>query len=129
MSHTKKAKLGQVDRYQRAVGRHFVGLEAKDESKWAGPWGFVQMADTQLGMLKFDSWDEERAMVRTVVENINKLDPPPRFVCLCGDLINAYPEGQEKRGDWTKAEGMNAADAVNALRSPMSDAPAADLKE
>ena len=50
----KRAKDG--DRFLRASGRCFRGL---DEREWTGPFVFVQMADTQLGMLKKDvSWDE-----------------------------------------------------------------------
>ncbi|EOD31672.1 hypothetical protein EMIHUDRAFT_231674 [Emiliania huxleyi CCMP1516] len=62
------------------------------EAGWRGDWGFVCLADTQFGMLRHDeSWGEEKAMLLEAAARVNALSPPPRFVCVCGDLVNAWP--------------------------------------
>lgn len=38
-----------------------------------------------------DEWAEEVQLTKQAVEAINKLQPRPRFVVLCGDLIHAMP--------------------------------------
>ena len=36
-------------------------------------------------------WGEEQANTASAVEHINALSPRPKFVVVCGDLINSYP--------------------------------------
>ena len=78
-----------------ARGRTFVGLE--EETEWAGPFHFVQMADTQLGMFKEnnerDNWDRELDMMRLAISKINAMTPAPKFVVCCGDLTDAWLVG------------------------------------
>lgn len=38
-----------------------------------------------------DEWAEEVQLTKQAVEAINKLQPRPRFVVLCGDLTHAMP--------------------------------------
>lgn len=38
-----------------------------------------------------DEWEEEVQLTKQAVEAINRLQPRPRFVVLCGDLIHAMP--------------------------------------
>ena len=48
---------------------------------------FIQLADTQFGAFNRDrSFDQETANYEFAVVNINRLRP--RFVVICGDLIN-----------------------------------------
>src|SRR5882757_2942256 len=53
----------------------------------AEPIFFVQMSDPQLGMFaKNENSIQEEANLSFVVANINRLKP--RFVVVCGDLVN-----------------------------------------
>ena len=55
------------------------------------PFHFVQMADTQLGMIAGgdgDDFSRETEMVEKVVAQINAMNPPPAFVVVCGDMTN-----------------------------------------
>jgi hypothetical protein len=48
---------------------------------------FVVCADTQFGIAKDnDNWQAEMEYSIDAVNAINKMDPPPSFVCVCGDL-------------------------------------------
>ena len=53
----------------------------------SGDYFFIQLADTQFGMFTADrDFTQETANYEFVVANINRLRP--RFVVICGDLIN-----------------------------------------
>jgi len=50
---------------------------------------FVVCADTQFGMLNHNQdWTQEMEYAKEAVKEINKLEPKPKFVCVCGDLID-----------------------------------------
>ena len=50
---------------------------------------FVICSDTQLGISsKNMEWETELEYSRQAVRLINDMSPPPRFVCVCGDLID-----------------------------------------
>lgn len=77
-------------------------LSFPDEQKeWNGPFYFIQAADPQLGLMKAwrigdcdsggDEWTEEVQLTKQAVQAINKLQPRPRFLVLCGDLVHAMP--------------------------------------
>lgn len=86
--------------WQRS-SRHGLLSSTDEEKEWSGPFYFIQAADPQLGLMKAwrvgdcdrggDEWAEEVQLTRQAVEAINKLQPRPRFVVLCGDLIHAMP--------------------------------------
>lgn len=81
--------------------RHGLLSFTDEEKEWTGPFSFIQAADPQLGLIKAwrmgdcdkggDEWEEEVQLTKQAVEAINKLQPQPRFVVLCGDLIHAMP--------------------------------------
>ena len=83
----------------KAKGRKFPGLTEKEEGTWNGPFYFILAADTQFGLI--DSWngvpqdeitwDKEIALTNKAIECINKLKPKPKFVSICGDLVDAAP--------------------------------------
>mmetsp|Transcript_1857 Transcript_1857/g.5468 ORF Transcript_1857/g.5468 Transcript_1857/m.5468 type:complete len:384 (-) Transcript_1857:390-1541(-) len=88
-------KIDQA-RFLRAQDRRFEGFGYAENSTWTKDFSFVQLADPQLGMLRMDkSWEEEQDMLKLAVEHINRLQP--RFVVVCGDLVNAYPDNQKKQ--------------------------------
>lgn len=92
------------DRFLRAKHRTFSGLTEDAEQKWTGPFCFIQAADPQLGLMKAwrvgdtkdggDEWDEEVELTKQAVEGVNRLQPRPRFMILCGDLVHAMPGTQ-----------------------------------
>ncbi|CAD7937429.1 unnamed protein product [Amoebophrya sp. A25] len=79
------------------------GFSEAEEGQWKGPFFFVQMADTQLGMTdtlapkklvaegynRKQLFEAELDMLRCAVKTINRIQPA--FVLLCGDIVNAYP--------------------------------------
>ncbi|XP_054913725.1 serine/threonine-protein phosphatase CPPED1 [Poeciliopsis prolifica] len=97
--------------FLRAKHRTFSGLSEEAERQWTGPFCFVQAADPQLGLMKSwrigdavgggDEWEEEVALTKQAVAGVNQLQPRPRFMVLCGDLVHAMPgtefrEAQER---------------------------------
>lgn len=84
--------------------REFPGLTAKDEGAyWTGPFYFIQAADPQFGLIdgwngvpeNEITWGQEIVLTNKAMECINKLRPAPKFVSICGDLVDAAP-GTEK---------------------------------
>ncbi|VDK77437.1 unnamed protein product [Dibothriocephalus latus] len=69
-----------------------------------GDFFFVQLADPQLGLLeryieKRDPpfhWDRELVLAKRAVLAINNLVPKPKFVMVCGDLIDAQPGNPDR---------------------------------
>ncbi|XP_030630065.1 serine/threonine-protein phosphatase CPPED1 [Chanos chanos] len=90
--------------FLRAKHRTYEGLTEEEQREWKGPFYFVQGADPQLGLIKAwragggdeggDEWDEEVRLTKKAVQAINALNPRPRFVVLCGDLVHAMPGAQ-----------------------------------
>eukprot|EP00164_Ancoracysta_twista_P001721 GFYU01002256.1.p1 GENE.GFYU01002256.1~~GFYU01002256.1.p1 ORF type:complete len:318 (-),score=95.70 GFYU01002256.1:348-1238(-) len=87
------------DRFLRAKGRTYVGLQKEAEGTWNGPFYFIQIADTQLGFIadpdrKGDTGDyeAEEVLVNKCVDAINAMVPPPKFVTCCGDLVHHTPD-------------------------------------
>ena len=79
-------------RFLRASNRRYIGLGRAEQEIWTDDFCFVQMADTQLGMLhdnKSKDNKEETEMITLAVHHINQIKP--RFVVVCGDLVNAFP--------------------------------------
>lgn len=70
----------------------------RNESKFEGPFEFIQSADCQYGLidayikqLKKPGWDEENRLTELLVDEINNMVSKPQFMVICGDLANAYP--------------------------------------
>src|SRR5580704_16128690 len=58
------------------------------------PWFFAVLADPQFGMYAKDrNFVQETANFEFVVANLNRLHP--RFVVICGDLVNRTAEPAE----------------------------------
>lgn len=85
----------------KASGRKhldFSGCEDEAAKEWKQPFMFVQAADSQFGLidrylkgLDRPGWDEEMALSEEFVASCNRLEPKPKFVVVCGDLLDAYP--------------------------------------
>ena len=81
-----------MSRFLKAKDRTFEGLEDCGEFS---PFFFMQLADTQYGFWKQNqSWEEERDLARQTIAHINRLKPA--FVVVCGDIVNAWPDSEEK---------------------------------
>jgi len=112
-------------RFSGGYGRTHPQLNAEHEASWAGPFSFVQLADTQFGMtgamktwsatlarfLGFEvprdgapdlsgsaAYAKELEFAERAVDAINALQPAPAFVCVCGDLVNAFPNEGRVQG-------------------------------
>ncbi len=57
-----------------------------------GPFYFIQMADTQIGMIEGgkngNNFRAESRILEKVYEDINAMTPKPAFMVVCGDLTN-----------------------------------------
>ena len=90
---------------------------------WKGPFRFIQAADPQFGLIdefrnvNWDGpvedairesaqykaraasiWDEEIRLCELAISQWNTMSPRPRFVVICGDLVNDFP-GDHQRDD------------------------------
>jgi 3',5'-cyclic AMP phosphodiesterase CpdA len=65
----------------------YPGLTRRREGRWKGPFFFIQIADTQFGMMESNaSWEKEADLFSRAVKQINRLKP--RFVIMSGDMVN-----------------------------------------
>ena len=63
-----------------------------NEAQWSEPFYFIFGADPQLGIITQDvTWQEEMEYVQRAVNDVNKMQPSPRFFMVGGDLVNAPP--------------------------------------
>lgn len=73
-----------------ADSRRVRGLTLRSQSKWEKPFFFIQLADPQIGMFNpKGSWKKDLDLLEQAITHVNRL--LPRFVIICGDLTNAYP--------------------------------------
>src|SRR6185437_5508746 len=71
-----------------------ISLPATAQSPKSKPWFFSVMADPQLGMYAKDkNFSQETANLEFAVANLNRLHP--RFVVVCGDLVNRTGDPSE----------------------------------
>lgn len=84
-----------------ARGKRFLPFNRKQEREWKGEFTFVQAADTQFGMQESYiekkenfGWQQEIAWSRQLVNQVNNMEPRPRFLVICGDLLDAWPDTQ-----------------------------------
>lgn len=89
----------------------------EENSVWKGSFRFIQAADTQFGLidqLKYvdwsvddisiplaqskayrdrgiSVWDEEIRLSKLAIEQWNQMIPKPKFVIICGDLVDDFP--------------------------------------
>jgi 3',5'-cyclic AMP phosphodiesterase CpdA len=76
-----------------AVAARAIGPPAADTPNQA-PWFFAVLSDPQFGMFAKDkNFTQETANFEFVVANLNRLHP--RFVVICGDLVNRTGEPTE----------------------------------
>ncbi|KAK8741670.1 hypothetical protein OTU49_002331 [Cherax quadricarinatus] len=78
--------------------RQFLPFYYGDEKRWTEPFFFIQAADTQFGMQEkymeqkeVYGWDQEIAWSKQMVKDINAMYPAPKFLVVCGDLLDAWP--------------------------------------
>jgi len=86
-----------------ARGKRFLPFNRRVERTWTGPFTFVQAADTQFGMQesyvekkKDYGWQKEIEWSQELVRQVNAMEPQPRFMVICGDLLDAWPDTQSE---------------------------------
>nr|XP_002123287.1 serine/threonine-protein phosphatase CPPED1-like [Ciona intestinalis] len=83
--------------FKKARDRQIEGMTQDDEGRWHDDHFFVFLADPQPGLIdkvnggNGSTWDVEIKRTHDAVEAINKMRPKPKFVCIGGDLIDAFP--------------------------------------
>lgn len=87
----EKAENQQVARYSEEIHK-----------QWKGSFEFIFITDPQLGFINQyyegglgTKWEEELENIDKTIIEINKIRPRPKFVCIGGDMINAYPDKGE----------------------------------
>jgi predicted MPP superfamily phosphohydrolase len=74
---------------------------SSDRRTWSGHFCFIQCADTQFGMIdqlikpQRTAWDKEIELTKEMITNINKMKPKPRFIIICGDMLDSFPYPQQ----------------------------------
>jgi len=76
-----------ADRFLRASGRRYAGMTRSSQQS-ARPFFFMQLADTQIGMIPRHE-EAEKAQMRRAVSEVNRLRPA--FAIVCGDLVDEWP--------------------------------------
>ncbi|KAG7161280.1 Serine/threonine-protein phosphatase CPPED1-like 2 [Homarus americanus] len=86
-----------------AQNRQFLPFFAEEEKEWQEPFVFIQAADTQFGMQEKYiekkenyGWQQEIRWSRQMVEDVNTMFPRPKFLVVCGDLLDAWPHTEEE---------------------------------
>ena len=73
------------------------------------PFYFIQMADTQLGMISGgedgNDFTEETDILDKVFSHINTMKPRPAFVAICGDLTNT-PGHDKQIAEYKRLTGI-----------------------
>ncbi|MFC1692407.1 metallophosphoesterase [Candidatus Latescibacterota bacterium] len=73
------------------------------------PFYFIQMADTQIGMIdggkEGNNFARETEILETVMTQINRLEPPPAFVAVCGDLTQT-PAHEKQIAEYKRLMGL-----------------------
>ena len=73
------------------------------------PFYFVQIADTQIGMIAGgkdgNEFSQETGMIETVVKQINRMNPKPAFVVVCGDMTN-LPAHESQIAEYKRLMGQ-----------------------
>ncbi|KAF7242920.1 Serine/threonine-protein phosphatase CPPED1 [Varanus komodoensis] len=124
-----------------------LGVFREDaEQEWKAPFYFIQGADPQFGLMKAyaigdcssggDEWGEELRLTQQAVRAINQLNPRPKFLVLCGDLIHGMPVGRHVKPanqnevlPWISIEAVPyPSDGKNLVGSRSYDKPT-DLEE
>lgn len=82
-----------------AQNRQFLPFYGESQKKWQEPFYFIQAADTQFGMHaaykmqnRDHGWQEEIVWSKQLVADINAMYPRPKFMVICGDLADAFPD-------------------------------------
>jgi len=83
-----------------AHNRKFLPFYGESQKEWHEPFFFIQAADTQYGMQekyvegreKDYGWDQEIRWSRQMVQEVNAMYPRPKFLVVCGDIVDAFPE-------------------------------------
>ncbi|CAL4062642.1 unnamed protein product [Meganyctiphanes norvegica] len=79
-----------------AEDRKYLPFDNNCQKTWKGPFTFVQTADIQFGMQErwfYDriGWDKEMCQATQLMADVNGMNPQPKFMVLCGDLIHPWP--------------------------------------
>lgn len=105
-----------------ARGKKFLPMNRRAERSWQGDFTFIQAADTQFGMQesyiekKADfGWNQEISWSQELVRQVNSMTPRPRFMVICGDLLDAWPETQ---GEIRKKQEVDFKNVFQDLRVP-----------
>mmetsp|Transcript_26437 Transcript_26437/g.54758 ORF Transcript_26437/g.54758 Transcript_26437/m.54758 type:complete len:593 (+) Transcript_26437:19-1797(+) len=93
--HTQQfPEMAPLQTYDFSKNQTYGELEPQTPSH-----SFVVCSDTQLGISsKNREWETELEYSRRAIRMINAMDPPPRFVCVCGDLIDMEYTFEERKG-------------------------------
>ena len=84
---------------KKAENHQYPGLTRETEGTWKQPFCFIQSADTQFGLIdnwngvpeEQNTWDKEIELTNRAIDCVNIMQPRPKFMVICGDLVDAQP--------------------------------------
>ena len=93
--------------------RAFISLVLPAAAALSGcgyrPFYFIQMADTQLGMMgggkDGNDFSQETAILESVISRINSMKPRPSFIVVCGDMTN-IPAHEKQVAEYKRLMGL-----------------------
>lgn len=81
---------------------------APGRSAWNGAFVFVQGADSQFGMIDSythkrtePGWKEEMELCEQLIDICTRMKPKPKFLVICGDLVDAWPKTELRQRQMT----------------------------
>lgn len=85
-----------------AKDRKFLPYYSESQKEWKEPFFFIQAADTQFGMQEKYvegkssnyGWEQEMAWCRQMIADVNAMWPKPKFLVVCGDILDAMPDSE-----------------------------------
>lgn len=109
--------------------RKYTGFQETEETQWQGAFTFIQAADTQLGLqAKCEEekeenpggWQKEIQWCTQMVDEVNQMETKPKFLVICGDLIDAFPyDGDLSEIETRKAQEIDLKKVLLGLNIPL----------
>lgn len=111
--HNKKETSNEPEFIIKTLNRRHIDFDspfelsdtsAPERSQWGGPFVFIQGADTQFGMIDSykhkrtePGWQEEMDLSEQLIDVCARMEPKPKFLVICGDLVDAWPKSELRK--------------------------------
>ena len=90
-----KLGMGMTPETREMVDQAIAAAKEKLRRNGAGGGGSAPGSELDYAQALSFLYERELDFSRRAVASINAMSPPPRFVVVCGDLVNQYPKTQD----------------------------------